>query len=170
VPLWNGLLAGQVACWWTRSLRSHWSVGMAMGWVWVGGKSHLHLWVKFYTLAWTLGRMENHTCEWNFTSAPVRFQMLVRIVNMDPKKPSAGPTLQPPMSFLGGDALQEAVEWNLRPRVSGGRAWWPVSQHQANYRLNQVGNCSCNSYKYPLQMELNIPHYTCSSPRINVPV
>jgi hypothetical protein len=34
----------------------------------------------------------------------------------------AGPTLQPPMSLLGGDTLQEAVEWNLRPRVGGGRA------------------------------------------------
>jgi hypothetical protein len=50
------------------------------------------------------------------------------------------PTLQPPMSFLGGDALQEAVEWNLRPGVSGGRDPWPVShvarpgdQHLVNY-------------------------------------
>jgi hypothetical protein len=34
----------------------------------------------------------------------------------------ANPTLQPPMSFLGGDALQEAVEWNPRPGVSRGRA------------------------------------------------
>jgi hypothetical protein len=34
----------------------------------------------------------------------------------------AGPTLQPPVSFLGGDALQEAVEWNLRLGVGGGRA------------------------------------------------
>jgi hypothetical protein len=34
----------------------------------------------------------------------------------------AGPTLQPPMSFLGGDTLQEAVEWNLIPRVGRGRA------------------------------------------------
>jgi hypothetical protein len=34
----------------------------------------------------------------------------------------AGPTFQPPMSFLGGDALHEAVEWNPRPGVSGGRA------------------------------------------------
>jgi hypothetical protein len=33
-----------------------------------------------------------------------------------------GPTLQPPMSFLGGDALQEVVEWNPKPGVSGGRA------------------------------------------------
>jgi hypothetical protein len=60
-----------------------------------------------------------------------------------------GPTLQPPMSFLSGDALQEAVEWNPRPVVSGGRAPWlavhmarPTGQHLANYRLNQVGNCS----------------------------
>jgi hypothetical protein len=32
-----------------------------------------------------------------------------------------GPTLQPPVSFLGGDGLQEAVEWNPRPGVDGGR-------------------------------------------------
>jgi hypothetical protein len=31
----------------------------------------------------------------------------------------AGPTLQPLMSFLGGDALQEVVEWNPRPGVGG---------------------------------------------------
>jgi hypothetical protein len=60
-----------------------------------------------------------------------------------------GPTLQPPVSFLGGDALQEAVEWNSRPGVGGGRSWWPAGhvarpagQHLVNYRLNQVGNCS----------------------------
>jgi hypothetical protein len=60
-----------------------------------------------------------------------------------------GPTLQPPVSFLGGDALQEVVEWNPRPGVGGGHAPWPVghmarsaSQHLANYRVNQVGNCS----------------------------
>jgi hypothetical protein len=34
----------------------------------------------------------------------------------------SGPTLQPPVSFLGGDALQEVVEWNLRPGVGGGGA------------------------------------------------
>jgi hypothetical protein len=33
-----------------------------------------------------------------------------------------GKTLQPAVSFLGGDALQEVVEWNLRPGVGGGRA------------------------------------------------
>jgi hypothetical protein len=66
------------------------------------------------------------------------------------------PTLQPPVSFLGGDALQEAVEWNPRPGVGGGCAAWPAGhvarsadQHLANYRLNQVGNCSWDSYKYP---------------------
>jgi hypothetical protein len=46
------------------------------------------------------------------------------------------------MSFLDGDTLQEVVEWNLRPGVGGGRAPWPVVQHLASYRLNQVGNCS----------------------------
>jgi hypothetical protein len=34
----------------------------------------------------------------------------------------SSPTLQPPLSFLGGDARQEVVEWNPRPRVSGGYA------------------------------------------------
>jgi hypothetical protein len=32
------------------------------------------------------------------------------------------PTLQRPVSFLGGDALQEVVEWNPRPGVGGGHA------------------------------------------------
>jgi hypothetical protein len=39
----------------------------------------------------------------------------------------ADPTLQPPMNFLGNDALQEAVEWNPRPGVSGGHDPWPAS-------------------------------------------
>jgi hypothetical protein len=67
-----------------------------------------------------------------------------------------GPTLQLPMSFLGHDALQEVVEWTLRPRVGGGHAPWPdghvarpVGEHLASYRLNQVSNCSWDSYKYP---------------------
>jgi hypothetical protein len=34
------------------------------------------------------------------------------------------PTLQPPMSFLDGDALQEKVEWNPRPGVGGDHAPW----------------------------------------------
>jgi hypothetical protein len=66
------------------------------------------------------------------------------------------PTLQPPTSFLHGDSLQEAVEWNPRPRVGGGHALWPAGhmarpagQHLANYLLNQVNNCSWDSYKYP---------------------
>jgi hypothetical protein len=61
----------------------------------------------------------------------------------------SGPTLQPPMSFLSGDALQEAVEWNSRPGVSEGHTPWLVGQHLVNYRLNQVGNCSWDSNKYP---------------------
>jgi hypothetical protein len=121
----------------------------------------------------------------------------------------AGPTLQPPVSFLGGDALQEAVEWNPRPRVGGGHPPWsaghamsflcgdtlqkamewnprprvggghapwlashvarPAGQHLVNYRLNQVGNCSCDSYKYPLPMEFT-QHSTCSSPLVKVRV
>jgi hypothetical protein len=65
----------------------------------------------------------------------------------------AGPTLQPPMSFLGGDALNETVEGNPRPGIGGGHAPWPAGQHQACYILNQVGNCSWDYYKYPLLME-----------------
>jgi hypothetical protein len=30
------------------------------------------------------------------------------------------------MSFLSDDALQDAVEWNLRPGVGGGYASWPA--------------------------------------------
>jgi hypothetical protein len=65
------------------------------------------------------------------------------------------PTLQPPVSFLARDTLQEALEWNLRPGVCGGRDPWlvghvagPAGQHQANYWLNQVSNFSGDSYKY----------------------
>jgi hypothetical protein len=40
----------------------------------------------------------------------------------------AGPTLQPPMILLGGDALQEAVEWTPSPRVGGGALdGWPAN-------------------------------------------
>jgi hypothetical protein len=66
------------------------------------------------------------------------------------------------------------VEWNLRSGVGGGRAPWPVGhvarlagQHLVNYRLNQVDNCSWDSYKYPLLMEFKIPHSTYSSPLVS---
>jgi hypothetical protein len=66
------------------------------------------------------------------------------------------PTLQHPMNLLYGDALQMAVEWNPMPGVSGGHAPWPVGhvarpvgQKLVNYHLNQVGNCSWDSNKYP---------------------
>jgi hypothetical protein len=55
----------------------------------------------------------------------------------------AGPTLQSPMSFLGSDALQEAVEWNPMPRVGGGCAPWLADhvarladQHLTSYGVN----------------------------------
>jgi hypothetical protein len=32
-----------------------------------------------------------------------------------PNSLAGDPTLQPPVSFLGDDALQEKVEWNPRP-------------------------------------------------------
>jgi hypothetical protein len=72
-----------------------------------------------------------------------------------------GPTLQPPVTFLGGDVLQEATEWNKRPGVSGSHTPWlagevarPAGQHLASYQLNQVGNCSSDSYKYPFADEI----------------
>jgi hypothetical protein len=85
----------------------------------------------------------------------------------------AGPTLQPPESFLGGDTLQEAVEWNPRPSVGGGRALWsaghvvrPAGQHLVKYRLNQVGNFSYDSHKYPPPDGIHTLHSTCSSPLV----
>jgi hypothetical protein len=36
-----------------------------------------------------------------------------------------GPTLQPLLSRLHGDTLQEAVTGNLKPKVSGGQTPWP---------------------------------------------
>jgi hypothetical protein len=43
-----------------------------------------------------------------------------------PGNAPTGPTLQPSVSFLGGDALQDAVEWNPSPEIDGGRAAWPA--------------------------------------------
>jgi hypothetical protein len=64
------------------------------------------------------------------------------------------------------------MEWS-KPRVDGGHARWlashvarPAGQHLANYRRNQVSNDSLDSYKYPLPMEFNTPHYTYSSPLV----
>jgi hypothetical protein len=45
-----------------------------------------------------------------------------RLLICGPSGWPADPTLHPPVCFLGGDALQEAVEWNPRPGVGGGRA------------------------------------------------
>jgi hypothetical protein len=77
----------------------------------------------------------------------------------------ADPTLQPPMRFLGGDALQKEVEWNPRLGVGGGHTPWPIGhvarpagQHLASYRLNQVGNCSWDSYKYTLTDGIHTHH------------
>jgi hypothetical protein len=96
----------------------------------------------------------------------------------------AGPTLQLLVGRLHGDTLQEAVIGNLKPRVGGGRIPWPVDHvarpaghvarpaghHLVSYRLNQVDNPSLDPYKYPLPVEINTPHSTCSSQLIKVPV
>jgi hypothetical protein len=77
--------------------------------------------------------------------------------------------------FPGGDALQESVEWNPKPGVSGGCTPWlagymarPASKHPVNYRLNQVNNCSWDSYKYPSADGIHTSHSTCSSPLVKV--
>jgi hypothetical protein len=82
-----------------------------------------------------------------------------------PSEWPAGPTSQPPVSFLGSDALQEVIEQNPRSGVGGGRTPWPPShmarlagQHLASYRLNQVSNCSWDSYKYPLSDGIHTHH------------
>jgi hypothetical protein len=66
---------------------------------------------------------------WNSTKISVTLGMhltrgghLQRPLTCGPSGWLVGPTLQPPMSFLGSDALQETVEWNPRPRIGGGRA------------------------------------------------
>jgi hypothetical protein len=87
----------------------------------------------------------------------------------------AGPTLQPPMSFLSGDSLQEVVEWNSRPGVGGGRAPWPASnvarpagQHLANYLKSVIAPGT--PINIPLPMKFRTPHSTYSSPLVNVSV
>jgi hypothetical protein len=89
----------------------------------------------------------------------------------------ASPTLQPLVGRLHGDTLQEEVTWNPKLKVSGGRIPWslghmarPAGHHLASYRLNQVSNPSLDPYKYPLPVEINTPHSTCSSPLVKVPV
>jgi hypothetical protein len=89
---------------------------------------------------------------------------------------SAGPTFQSLTDWLHGHNLQKAVIGNLKQEVSGSGIWWPpshvarpASQHLACYRLNQVGNSSLDSYKYPLPVEFKTPHSTYSSPLVKVP-
>jgi hypothetical protein len=54
--------------------------------------------------------------------------------------------------------------------LSAGHMAKPVDQLLANYRLNQVINCSWDSYKYHLLMEFSTTHYTYSFPLVKVPV
>jgi hypothetical protein len=81
---------------------------------------------------------------------------------------SVSPTLQPLVGWLRNDTLQEVVEGNPKLKVSGGRTPWPAGHHLACYQLNQVGNPSLDPYKYPLPVEINATHTTCSSPLVNV--
>jgi hypothetical protein len=68
----------------------------------------------------------------------------------------AGPTLQPLTGLLHGHTFQEAVIRNPMIEVSGSQTRWPArhmtwlaGQHPVCCQLNQVGNSSLDSYKYP---------------------
>jgi hypothetical protein len=89
---------------------------------------------------------------------------------------SIGPTMQPLKGCLGGDALQETVIRNPRPTVGGDRAPWPTShvarlasQHLVCYQLNQVGNSSCDSYKYPPTDGIQHTHHILEIPLAKLP-
>jgi hypothetical protein len=78
---------------------------------------------------------------------------------------TCGPSGWPAVNFLGGDALQEVVEWNPMPGVDGGRAnTWRVTN------LIKSVTAPETPINTPLLMEFNTPHYTCSSPLVKVPV
>jgi hypothetical protein len=94
-----------------------------------------------------------------------------------PRGWSASPTLQPLVGRLHGDTLQEVVIANLKSKIGGGRTPWlpghvarPAGHHFMSYRLNQVSNPSLDLYKYPLPVEINTPHSTCSFPLVKVSV
>jgi hypothetical protein len=80
----------------------------------------------------------------------------------------AGPTLYSLTGLLHGHALQMAVTRNPKLQVSGSQTWWPAD-HVAR-PAGQHGNSSLHPYKYPLSMKFKIPHSTCSSPLVKVPV
>jgi hypothetical protein len=73
-----------------------------------------------------------------------------------PNSLAGRPHLQLPMSFLGGDALQEAVEGNPRPGVGGGSAPWPA------------GHVARPAVQHLVSYQLHTPHSSCSSTLIKV--
>jgi hypothetical protein len=83
------------------------------------------------------------------------------------------PTLQPLVGWLCGDTLQEAVEGNSKLKVGGGRTPWatghvarPVSHHLACKSVTP----HWTPINTTLPVEINIPHSTCSSPLVKVPI
>jgi hypothetical protein len=71
------------------------------------------------------------------------------------------PTLYPLMSFLSGDTLQNAVERNLRPRVSGGYAPWPWRITDLIKSVIAPGTpintpCQCNLEQHTLLVVLQL--------------
>jgi hypothetical protein len=68
---------------------------------------------------WSISR--NYKEIWNSTKISVTPGIRLTLM-CGPSGWPTGPTLQPLVSFLGSDALQEAMEWNPRPGVSGGHA------------------------------------------------
>jgi hypothetical protein len=81
------------------------------------------------------------------------------------------------MSFLGGDALQEAVEWNPSlesvEAVLDGRPAMCLGRPANSWRITDLIK-SVTAPGTPintlLPMEFNKPHYICSSSLVKVPI
>jgi hypothetical protein len=83
---------------------------------------------------------------------------------------SVNPTLQPPVSFLGGDTLQEVVEWNRGlESVEAALHGWPANTWRIIDLIKLVIALG-TPINTPLPMEFRAPHSTCSSPLVKVPV
>jgi hypothetical protein len=92
----------------------------------------------------------------------------------------AGPTPRP----VGQGLRWFILSLGCHASTRGGEAWvgggcstqsadqlaWPAGHHLASNRPPQVGGGPIHHYKYPLAVKVKIPHSTCSSPLVKVPV
>jgi hypothetical protein len=81
---------------------------------------------------------------------------------------SVGPTLQPLAGRFHGDTLQEAVTGNPKPKVGGDRTRWLPSHVVID--LTKLVTPPWTPINTPLPVEINTPHFTCSSPLVKVPI